>query len=1321
MGKNIVRIVFVLLLFVGLIKANEGPIITYNGASDVQVLLGEPYKDLGATAKDKEDGDLSGSIQTTSNVNTSLAGSYKVTYSVTNSSGITTILSRNVNVVKDKTDYKVSWENKFNFPAQDKDGWSILTPSLDSRIVYVSSSQGDDSIAEIYDITKVSDVYNPSNIKAYKTIDAAYKQIREGYPDYMLLKRGDVWTHGTIKVKGGLSIEKRLVIGAYGDESLDRPIIKTGISGGLNFDRANGNYSAVIGIKFEANGRNPNSEDFVGFSNVGRSKGFEAINWKGQFKGGILIEDCWFDWYYSNTVLNKNVDKSGKDISSLSDVIIRRNIISNSYAHQGHSDGLVLIQTSVLLEENVFDHNGWYQKPNAGIKQKYIDTEDKKYINDVEGQATFHNTSVKFYAPKNTIFRKNMFLRTSSTANAFSADVPSSLDSNEPLAWNVLVDNNFYVEGEAAITFGGYKDKNDGARWKNILVTNNVLTGIGRTQPVNREVGYGLILSDWQNGLVQNNILTKWGKKDVYLNTEGIKSTGHVTNTVFEKNILNDIVSNKAVVILSDMDNKKRVDGAINNIFFINNEINLSKEDNGRVIDYGIMPEKQTFANNYFYSAKDKSEWFRTTSLRTMGFEEFKTLTKDTTTLPEQKKYFDDSRTIGSYLKSLGYGSNLNESTEVDVLAKLVTTRKKGNWNKNLTTENLNEYFKEGFVAILDDKTNNENYQVAWENKFNFPAQDKDGWSILTPSLDSRIVYVSSSQGDDSIAEIYDITKVSDVYNPSNIKAYKTIDAAYKQIREGYPDYMLLKRGDVWTHGTIKVKGGLSIEKRLVIGAYGDESLDRPIIKTGISGGLRVFNVSYTALIGIKFEANGRNPNSEDFVGFEDVGNSKGYELKNLSAHNLIEDCWFDWYLIGISIQDNNIKESESGEKETNVYDIIIRRNLVTNSYGQIGHSQGIYSFVTSSFLEENIFDHNGWYQHPNNEIQERYKDNKEYYLVGPDGKVKVNHLGDAEGQATIYNHNIYFAESRDTVFRKNIFLRSSSIGTKFTSNTNENEEVPNKIKAWNILVDNNFYAGGEVGISLGGNKDRDNGPRWQNILITNNVLTSIGINHPTNRDLGWGIGVSDWKGGLVKDNIITTWGDPTILKNNKAIITTGHMTDTLFDGNIVYNIIGTQYAVLFSDKEDKGLRIDGALNNITFTNNEINLPNAYDTRIMAYGMKPEIQNFSDNYFYSSARESRWFDSATSKYIPIETYRELSEDTTSLALQREYVEPNRTINSFLESFGYETNLNEGIKIEILSNLLKKQRKGNWDKKLDAGNINNYFRAGFCISGNESCR
>jgi hypothetical protein len=584
---------------------------------------------------------------------------------------------------------------------------------------------------------------------------------------------------------------------------------------------------------------------------------------------------------------------------------------------------------------------------------------------------------------------------------------------------------------------------------------------------------------------------------------------------------------------------------------------------------------------------------------------------------------------------------------------------------------------------------NSEEDTVTWEDEFYLHEQDVTGWSILTPSADSRLIYVSSTNGDDSTATYYlpsDSEIGDDPYDPSgNIDPYATIDAALDQVREDMPDYILLKQGDSWDNldGTIYLTAGRSTIEKMVFTSYGDEQ-ERPIIK---NVGVNLSDASYSAIIGIHFYDAERDPSSSEFVGWDNVTASSDYVHSSESGFSalsgyggevtgsiLIEGCWFEWY------SGNAIQSAPDNDGVATLGDVVVRRNIISDNYSAVSHSQGFYTSHASVLLEENIFDHNGWYQQSND------YNNKE------------------EGMATIFNHNTYFSGSNNTIFRKNLFLRASSIGTKFTSNPGDGT---NEIEAWNILLDNNFYAEGELGISMGGNTDNDDGPRWDNIIIVNNVFTGIGRTQPTNRTLGWGIGVTDWDSGLVQDNLLIHWGD-TELNNTYAISSGGHTTDVTYDGNIIYDVTSNGNLVSFSDGD-----IDGAQDSISFTNNEISLTADSSGQLLSYDMSAPEQNFSNNYYYFYADDDEWF-KVFGEYTGFADYQSATEDTTSVQELRAYDYPDRSIESYLEAIGYRSDM------DSFAEALKTQSKYNWLDELGADAINDYLREGFCTGDGTDC-
>jgi len=79
---------------------NDQPVISMIGATPVTLEAGGVYTDAGASAADIEDGDISASIVVNNAVNTSVVGSYSVSFDVADSGGLAAMqVTRTVNVV----------------------------------------------------------------------------------------------------------------------------------------------------------------------------------------------------------------------------------------------------------------------------------------------------------------------------------------------------------------------------------------------------------------------------------------------------------------------------------------------------------------------------------------------------------------------------------------------------------------------------------------------------------------------------------------------------------------------------------------------------------------------------------------------------------------------------------------------------------------------------------------------------------------------------------------------------------------------------------------------------------------------------------------------------------------------------------------------------------------------------------------------------------------------------------------------------------------------------------------------------------------------
>jgi hypothetical protein len=79
-------------------QVNNAPVITLIGPVSISIEVGNSYNELGATATDVEDGDLTGQISINHSIDVNTPGTYPVTYSVTDSNGASAQATRLITV-----------------------------------------------------------------------------------------------------------------------------------------------------------------------------------------------------------------------------------------------------------------------------------------------------------------------------------------------------------------------------------------------------------------------------------------------------------------------------------------------------------------------------------------------------------------------------------------------------------------------------------------------------------------------------------------------------------------------------------------------------------------------------------------------------------------------------------------------------------------------------------------------------------------------------------------------------------------------------------------------------------------------------------------------------------------------------------------------------------------------------------------------------------------------------------------------------------------------------------------------------------------------
>ena len=542
---------------------------------------------------------------------------------------------------------------------------------------------------------------------------------------------------------------------------------------------------------------------------------------------------------------------------------------------------------------------------------------------------------------------------------------------------------------------------------------------------------------------------------------------------------------------------------------------------------------------------------------------------------------------------------------------------------------------------------------------------EENGWTTFDPSSDSKIIYVSSSDGDDA----------NDGLTPETAKA--TPEAGFALVRDGYPDFLLLKRGDTWRDttltrrnlnnggvGTVDFKSGRSKTEKMVIGSYGD-STERPKLEVEthfINDHGRAYQ--HFAITGLAVISYKKEPNTPDFDGksggsFRFVGNARSKD---------------------IIVEDNYIKYGELTVQA--VDDIELRRNVIYRSYklgtcafkddgtrhafGDPGYRpSGMFmgTGTNGALLEGNVWDENGW---------------------NPD--LPVGDANNPGACATAYNHNVYLSDVKNTVVTNDLFLRASSIGLKVSGNYSGGVD--------GLTVDNNLFAEGEIGISMAGNgrvADTHN-----NALVKNNVFTDIARTKPTTRSFSWGITVGNNNNTRYENNYFV---NPLLTRNSYAFgLTDANNRDIIIENNTAHG-----YERTLSVREAI------AWNDVNIRNNRFVTNSGTDPLIYHRGDFANV-NYSGNEYFSNfsstnTRRDGWFDNIY-PFLKIDGWKERSGETDATVSTYIPEDEGRNVDSYAANLGIGSTLND------FAREARKQSRFNWRPEYEAKAVNEYIREGY---------
>ena len=347
-------------------------------------------------------------------------------------------------------------------------------------------------------------------------------------------------------------------------------------------------------------------------------------------------------------------------------------------------------------------------------------------------------------------------------------------------------------------------------------------------------------------------------------------------------------------------------------------------------------------------------------------------------------------------------------------------------------------------------------------------------WTDLAPSPDSRIVYVSSSEGSDSNDGLSPATPV------------RTFAVGTSLLRDGYPDWLRLRRGDTWTGEKLVVNNlvGRSESERIVVSTYGTG--DRPTIVDGQLkfGGTRCGNLAITGLSLVR-----TSEDSEFPTGIDSVSTKVGIE------NVLIEDCSVASFGVNISLQGYNGP----------IRNVAIRGCVLMDAYSSVAHSQNIFVRKLDDLLIEGcVMDHGG------------YNDTVE------------------GAEADDFSHNAYLQhDCSGVVTRNNIFSNGSAAGLQQRSGglCEENLFLRNPV---NLVFGTNGPFGVHSGtvrrnVILDSRDISANRPRGQGIWLANVKDIEVEQNIVAHQEHGTApraVLLTDDVGDVsIHDNIVYDWG----------------------------------------------------------------------------------------------------------------------------------------------------------------------------------------------------
>lgn len=501
--------------------------------------------------------------------------------------------------------------------SQPTNGWTELEPIPGrSLVIFVSSSTGNDN----------ND--GRSSVRPVRTIARAYDLIRDGHPDWIRLRRGDMFFESLPNwKKSGKSTTEPMVVTTFGEGTL-RPRILTGSDRGM---RATGpelrEHLAFIGLELRPHTRT-------------REEGPGGIEFICEHRD-ILIEDCLIAGY------SDNLQFQGDDVQRASDVRVRRNVIVDSWAVGQHSQGLYAARVDgLLIEENVFDHNGWNSavagaEPTIFNHNVYIQTScsNINVVGNIIANASSHGVQVR---PGGNV-----------TGNLFYRNSINVLLGNEDTQTTGTIDSNVILEGkdigpDLPRGMGIHVQNSVGAKIRDNVILRNG-TDAGQSEAIAIIGDSDKVVRDL---LIERNTIYNW------LNNFVIENEA-VRNATFRQNTVYDSINQSP---------------AIRHFFT------------------STLDDVIAYQNVYF--VQGTSGWFRAkNSLYSLSQWEDVAIETNSSGIGS-RRFADPSRTLERYAQNLLLPAN------GQIVIDRARLMNRNFWDENYTAAKIVDYFKQGYKLV---------------------------------------------------------------------------------------------------------------------------------------------------------------------------------------------------------------------------------------------------------------------------------------------------------------------------------------------------------------------------------------------------------------------------------------------------------------------------------------------------------------------------------------------------------------------------------------------------------------------------------------------